>query len=53
MASPHVAGGGALYRSGHVATPAQVESALKGAAVNAGTHSKDGRTIMRENVGGF
>jgi subtilisin family serine protease len=53
MASPHVAGGGALYLSGHSATPAGVENALKSAAVNAGTLSKDGRAIMRENVGGF
>jgi subtilisin family serine protease len=54
MASPHVTGGGALYLSGHSgASPATVESALTGAAVNAGTRSKDGRAIMRENVGGF
>jgi subtilisin family serine protease len=54
MASPHVTGGGALYLSTHGgASPAAVESALTGAAVNAGTRSKDGRAIMRENVGGF
>jgi aqualysin 1 len=54
MASPHVTGGGALYLSTHSgASPAAVESALTGAAVNAGTRSKDGRAIMRENVGGF
>jgi subtilisin family serine protease len=54
MASPHVTGGGALYLSTHSgASPTAVESALKGAAVNAGTRSKDGRAITRENVGGF
>jgi subtilisin family serine protease len=54
MASPHVTGGGALYLSTHSgASPAAVESALSGAAVNAGTRSKDGRAITRENVGGF
>jgi aqualysin 1 len=54
MASPHVTGGGALYLSTHNgASPATVEAALTGAAVNAGTRSKDGRAIMRENVGGF
>ena len=54
MASPHVTGGGALYLSGHSgASPALVEAALTGAATNAGTTSKDGRTITRENVGGF
>ena len=53
MATPHVAGGAALYLSTHTATPAGVESALKGAAVNTGKRSKDGRTITREYVGGF
>jgi aqualysin 1 len=53
MASPHVTGGGALYRSTHNTTPAGVEAALKSAAVNAGTTSKDGRAITRENVAGF
>jgi aqualysin 1 len=54
MASPHVTGGGALYLSGHSgASPEAVESALTGAAVSAGTRSKDGRAITRENVGGF
>jgi len=53
MASPHVTGGGALYRSTHGATPAGVESALKSAAVATGTKSRDGRAITRENVGGF
>jgi len=54
MASPHVTGGGALYLSTHSgASPTTVEAALTSAAVNAGTRSKDGRAIMRENVGGF
>jgi subtilisin family serine protease len=54
MATPHVAGGAALYLSSHTgASPSSVESALKGAAVSTGTRSKDGRTIMREYVGGF
>jgi aqualysin 1 len=53
MASPHVTGGGALYRSTHNTTPAGVEAALKGAAVSTGTTSQDGRAITRENVAGF
>jgi subtilisin family serine protease len=54
MASPHVAGGGALYLSTHSgASQSTVESALKAAAVNTGKASKDGRTITRENVAGF
>jgi len=53
MASPHVTGGGALYRSTHNTTPAGVEAALKSAAVSTGTTSKDGRAITRENVAGF
>ena len=54
MATPHVAGGGALYLSTHpAASPATVESALKTAATNTGQRSKDGRTITREYVGGF
>jgi subtilisin family serine protease len=53
MASPHVAGGGALYLSTHGASPSGVESALKSAAVNTGKTSKDGRAITREYVGGF
>jgi subtilisin family serine protease len=54
MASPHVDGGGALYLSTHPgASPATVESALKSATVTPGTHSKDGRAITREYVGGF
>lgn len=53
MASPHVGGGGALYLSGHTASPAEVESALKGAAISTGTYSKDGSPIFRLNVSGF
>jgi subtilisin family serine protease len=54
MATPHLAGGAALYLSSHTsASPASVESALKGAAVNTGKSSKDGRAITREYVGGF
>jgi aqualysin 1 len=54
MATPHVAGGAALYLSSHSgASPSAVESALKGAAVDTGKRSKDGRTITREYVGGF
>ena len=54
MASPHVAGGGALYLSTSTgASPSSVESALKSAAQTPGTKSKDGRSIIREYVGGF
>jgi subtilisin family serine protease len=54
MASPHGAGGGALYLSGHPsASAASVEGALKAAATDTGRSSKDGRRIMREYVGGF
>jgi aqualysin 1 len=54
MASPHVAGAAALYLSSHpTATPAQVESAIKAAAVSTGTTSKDGRAIRRLYVGSF
>lgn len=54
MASPHGAGGGALYLSTHTtASPSTVESALKSAAAYPGTTSKDGRSIRREYVGGF
>jgi aqualysin 1 len=54
MATPHVAGGAALYLSTHTsASPSTVESALKSAAANTGKRSKDGRTITREYVGGF
>ena len=54
MASPHGAGGGALYLSGHPsASPGSVEGALKAAATDTGRSSKDGRRIMRQYVGGF
>jgi aqualysin 1 len=54
MASPHGTGGGALYLSTHTgASPSSVESALKSAAQTPGTKSKDGRSIVREYVGGF
>jgi subtilisin family serine protease len=53
MASPHVTGGGALYRSSHATNAAGVETALKNAAVATGTNSKDGRAIRRENVRTF
>ena len=53
MASPHVTGGAALYRSRNAANPALVETALRNAAADAGTFSKSGSAIKRENVGGF
>jgi subtilisin family serine protease len=54
MASPHVAGGGALYLSTHTsANPSSVESALKGAVMTTANKSKDGRTITRLWVSGF
>lgn len=54
MASPHAAGGGALYLSlDPSASPALVESRLVGSAVSTSTRSKDGRAIIRLYVGGF
>jgi subtilisin family serine protease len=54
MASPHGAGGGALYLSSNTgASPSQVESALKSAATTTSNRSKDNRTITRLYVGGF
>lgn len=54
MASPHGAGGAALYLSSHTgASPATVEGALKSTAKSLTTKSKDGRTILREFVGTF
>jgi subtilisin family serine protease len=54
MASPHSAGGGALYLSTHLGdSPAAVEGVLMGAAKPTGTTSKDGRAINRLYVGGF
>jgi subtilisin family serine protease len=54
MATPHVAGGAALYLSTHAtASPSSVETALKNSAVSTGTSSKDGRAITREYVRTF
>lgn len=54
MASPHGAGGGALYLSGNTgSSPATVESALKSSAVTTGTTSKDGAAIKRLYVGTY
>jgi subtilisin family serine protease len=54
MASPHGAGGGALYLSSHTtASAGSVESAIKAAAATPGTSSKDGRAIKRLKVATF
>ena len=54
MASPHVAGTGALYLSTHpTANAAAVESALKADSVATGTKSKDGRDIKLVDAGGY
>jgi aqualysin 1 len=54
MASPHGAGGGALYLSGQpTASPSQVEAALKASAQLTGTSSKDGSPVRREYVGNY
>ena len=54
MASPHTAGGGALYLSSHTAaTASDVEADLKAAATQTQQSSKDGRLISRLWVGGF
>ena len=54
MASPHGAGGGALYLSSHTsATPSAVEQELKRTATTTNTSSKDGRSIKRLFVGSF
>jgi len=53
MASPHVGGGGALYLSHTSASPSGVETALKDAAWRPGTKSKDGSSILLENVEPF
>jgi subtilisin family serine protease len=51
MASPHVAGVAALFRSGNAgATPSAVEADLKAEALTFGTTSKDGRTIQIANA---
>ncbi|HUP48550.1 MAG TPA: S8 family serine peptidase, partial [Thermoanaerobaculia bacterium] len=54
MASPHGAGGGALYLSTKTsASPATVEGALKTDATTTSNKSKDNRTIIREYVGKY
>jgi aqualysin 1 len=54
MAAPHVGGGGALYLSSSTgASAATVESALKSNGVTPGTKSKDGRSIVLENIKNF
>ncbi|HKP77857.1 MAG TPA: S8 family peptidase [Phenylobacterium sp.] len=54
MATPHVAGTGALYLSSHTAaSAATVESALKASAVSTGTASKDGRAIKLVYAGNY
>src|SRR5918992_391603 len=54
MASPHGAGGGALYLSSHTgSSPSTVEGALKSAATTTANKSKDGRAIVQEYVGGY
>jgi subtilisin family serine protease len=53
MASPHGAGGGALYLSKNTSkTPMEVESILKSIFTTTSNTSKDGNTIVvRENIG--
>jgi subtilisin family serine protease len=54
VASPYVAGAAALFLSSNpIATPAKIEKVIKDKAVNTGTQSKDGRAIIRLNMGGF
>jgi subtilisin family serine protease len=54
MAAPHVGGGGALYLSGNKsASSSETEIALKEAANPLATKSKNGDSIVLENVGGF
>jgi subtilisin family serine protease len=54
MASPHTAGGAALYLSRNTgASPAAVESALRTNAALPGTTSKDGRQIQLLQVSRF
>lgn len=54
MASPHVAGGAALYLSKNAgASPSTVESAINSKAVPTGTKSKDGTGINRLYVADF
>ena len=54
MASPHGAGGGALYLSTNTsASAAAVETTLRSNAQGTRTVSKDGRAISREYVASF
>lgn len=54
MGSPHAAGAAALYLSHYPsAPPAEVETAIRQAAVPTGTVSKDGRPITRLDTIGF
>ena len=53
MAAPHVGGGGALVLSGGNQSAAAVEAALRTAAENTGTYSKDSEPIRRLNVLGY
>ena len=54
MAAPHVGGGAALYLSKNTsANPSAVEGALTSSAWAPSYLSKDGRSILREYVGGF
>ena len=54
MAAPHAGGGAALYLSSHTtANPSAVEGALKSGVASPGTKSRDGRSILLENVRGF
>jgi subtilisin family serine protease len=54
MASPHVGGAGALYLSSHTeASPATVETSIKGVAEATSSKSKDGRQIQLLDVATF
>jgi aqualysin 1 len=54
MATPHVAGAAALYRSRYpTATPAAVETALKNTALSTGKYSQSGALIKSVNVKTF
>jgi subtilisin family serine protease len=53
MASPHVAGTAALYLSSHNGNPADVEAALKSAAIRTTKTSKGGTTITIVNAGRY
>jgi subtilisin family serine protease len=54
MATPHVTGAAALYRSRYpTATPAAVETAIKNTAVSTGQYSQSGALIKSVNVKTF